>query len=738
MWIAARAAPAPAARPPRPGVVGARSHHLLLHARRAPSCTACATTGSRLPRAAREPAAAGRSAGAVALRLPVRALAVRPGRRAAAVQPGATCRSDSPRTAIAISGEAMLDITCAACHTGQLEYDDTSIRDRRRTGPALARVDQARRRSFRRCCWRCRRPPPTRSSSIASPAACSACAIPRTKPCSRERSERRRRGVLHRGLSRDARGSIRSRRAGDASTRSTASRNTVLRRRPRSRQLQGRQRAGEPAAPLGHLEVRLGAVERLGRAADGAQRRRGAGREGAPRAGRRRTAGPCRPIGCTTPRCSSASCTASRPRCGSSGRRAGTRRCCHRSIAREAERGPRAVRQPLPALSRAARLSEVEQPTPREAGRVEDDHRPDHGDRHRSADGEQLRRLPLRRQRARPGEPAPRVDRLGRRARSGDRQGDRARVRRARRHAGGSDPVRRLRPRASPIAERARLQGTPAPRHLGDARRTCTTARSHACTICCRPRGGSPDARSRRVPCSSTRCTSVWRGTTRRARSSSTPPFPGNRNTGHQFRDDGGVGVIGPALSDEDRFAIIEYLKVHGQPGVRRAADRSHARAAGVPADAAGPGVPRTRRHGDLRRIGRALLRWTAVVFGAGGAAGRGPLGVRRPATARTRHRRRGDPAGRSGRRSMRLVRAATAVARRRGARTIASTSATRTRSRTAACAPTLEVDPSLDPRYRHGVLRRAGTSLQGVGAVLERHADRRHGSPTRAAWRSS
>ena len=42
--------------------------------------------------------------------------------------------------------------------------------------------------------------------------------------------------------------------------------------------------------------------------------------------------------------------------------------------------------------------------------------------------------------------------------------------------------------------------------------------------------------------------------------------IPGNRNTGHQFRDDGGVGVIGPALSDEDRFAIIEYLKVMGDP----------------------------------------------------------------------------------------------------------------------------------------------------------------------------
>jgi hypothetical protein len=42
--------------------------------------------------------------------------------------------------------------------------------------------------------------------------------------------------------------------------------------------------------------------------------------------------------------------------------------------------------------------------------------------------------------------------------------------------------------------------------------------------------------------------------------------LPGNRNTGHQFRDDGGAGVIGPSLSDRERFAIIEYLKVMGNP----------------------------------------------------------------------------------------------------------------------------------------------------------------------------
>jgi hypothetical protein len=37
---------------------------------------------------------------------------------------------------------------------------------------------------------------------------------------------------------------------------------------------------------------------------------------------------------------------------------------------------------------------------------------------------------------------------------------------------------------------------------------------------------------------------------------------PGNSNAGHEFRNSAlGNGVIGPALSDEERWAIIEYLK---------------------------------------------------------------------------------------------------------------------------------------------------------------------------------
>jgi hypothetical protein len=37
---------------------------------------------------------------------------------------------------------------------------------------------------------------------------------------------------------------------------------------------------------------------------------------------------------------------------------------------------------------------------------------------------------------------------------------------------------------------------------------------------------------------------------------------PGNSNVGHQFRNAPlGNGVIGPELSDDERWAIIEYLK---------------------------------------------------------------------------------------------------------------------------------------------------------------------------------
>src|ERR1700733_5544880 len=38
-------------------------------------------------------------------------------------------------------------------------------------------------------------------------------------------------------------------------------------------------------------------------------------------------------------------------------------------------------------------------------------------------------------------------------------------------------------------------------------------------------------------------------------------PHPGNSNSGHEFRNGSGKGVIGPELSDDDRWAIIEFLK---------------------------------------------------------------------------------------------------------------------------------------------------------------------------------
>jgi mono/diheme cytochrome c family protein len=43
-------------------------------------------------------------------------------------------------------------------------------------------------------------------------------------------------------------------------------------------------------------------------------------------------------------------------------------------------------------------------------------------------------------------------------------------------------------------------------------------------------------------------------------------PHPGNSNAGHEFRNGSGQGVIGPELSDEERWALIEYLKAIGQP----------------------------------------------------------------------------------------------------------------------------------------------------------------------------
>lgn len=48
---------------------------------------------------------------------------------------------------------------------------------------------------------------------------------------------------------------------------------------------------------------------------------------------------------------------------------------------------------------------------------------------------------------------------------------------------------------------------------------------------------------------------------------------PGNSNHGHEFKDAPmGNGVVGPALSSDDRYAIIEYLKSLKAPGVQQMA----------------------------------------------------------------------------------------------------------------------------------------------------------------------
>jgi hypothetical protein len=36
---------------------------------------------------------------------------------------------------------------------------------------------------------------------------------------------------------------------------------------------------------------------------------------------------------------------------------------------------------------------------------------------------------------------------------------------------------------------------------------------------------------------------------------------PGNSNAGHSFENGAGRGIIGPLLSDDARWAIVEYLK---------------------------------------------------------------------------------------------------------------------------------------------------------------------------------
>jgi mono/diheme cytochrome c family protein len=56
----------------------------------------------------------------------------------------------------------------------------------------------------------------------------------------------------------------------------------------------------------------------------------------------------------------------------------------------------------------------------------------------------------------------------------------------------------------------------------------------------------------------------------------------GNHNTGHQFAD-GGPGTIGPLLTHAERLAIIEYVKVLGNPAFAYLDDPAPERAMGAP-----------------------------------------------------------------------------------------------------------------------------------------------------------
>ena len=73
----------------------------------------------------------------------------------------------------------------------------------------------------------------------------------------------------------------------------------------------------------------------------------------------------------------------------------------------------------------------------------------------------------------------------------------------------------------------------------------------------------------------STRCASASTRPRAATGSGSTPVCAGNANVGHEFRAgfaggpaEGGpqYGVIGPYLTPDERWAIVEYLKVHEDP----------------------------------------------------------------------------------------------------------------------------------------------------------------------------
>ena len=126
-----------------------------------------------------------------------------------------------------------------------------------------------------------------------------------------------------------------------------------------------------------------------------------------------------------------------------------------------------------------------------------------------------------------------------------------------------------------------RLQAAAARRRVGHVHRSCTTARFPRSTrCCCRPSGATASSSSggaNSIPCTSGFVTQpdadgdgdgFWLDTS----------LTGNHNTGHAFAADAATwkkhledpkanplphGVIGPEFTDEERFAIIEYLKIH-------------------------------------------------------------------------------------------------------------------------------------------------------------------------------
>ena len=239
--------------------------------------------------------------------------------------------------------EEMLDITCAACHTGadpgHAQRPDDGAAHRRRIG--AARVHQLEHRPLRADAGRVAAGHAGQSDEVQPLRERGPRPEPRGRTLGAAAADAVGRGAVRvDGLQREGvrtrsdRGRLRPDR------RARADRQHRLRRSPRGAELRRRERAGQLSAGLEHLEVRLGAVQRVGEPADGAQYRRGDGHRREVRAGRSLRQRRCRPTSASARRPSWATSTRSRRRCGSCSRRRGTRTCSDRSIGRR----PRAAR----------------------------------------------------------------------------------------------------------------------------------------------------------------------------------------------------------------------------------------------------------------------------------------------------------------------------------------------------------------------------------------------------------